>query len=119
MLNSGLVFLGGGLGSVCRYALGEWLNVQFFPYNTLISNVLACFVLGVLLGIQQREGMSQTYVLLVGTGFCGGFSTFSTFSKELLIWLQQGQWLWAMGYLCLSVVLGIGAVYLGIKCVNY
>jgi fluoride exporter len=87
-----LVFIGGGLGSMVRYFIG--LNLVFFqqkfPLATLVSNGLACLVLGFLLGLQMDGSLSDNKKLLLATGFCGGFSTFSTFTAETWQIAQTG-----------------------------
>lgn len=118
MLNWLAVFLGGGLGSCCRYLLSLLIVVDDFPLGTLLANGLACFILGVLAGYLLRNSMADHWKLLLGTGFCGGFSTFSTFSKETYDLSQNAHSLVAMGYLLGSLILGIIAFYLGLFLAN-
>lgn len=116
-----LVFLGGGLGAVARYAIGRLLPVTalesgHFPWSTFLANLLACIVLGVALSLISREGLSRTGQLLLVTGFCGGFSTFSTFAAELVGLLQSGHAATALLYLGGSLLFGmlsiVAVVYL-------
>lgn len=89
------VFTGGGLGSLCRYGIGKWLgqHESGFPTGTFLANILACIVLGLAVEYFQERGSSlESARLLVMVGFCGGFSTFSTFSVETLRMIQAGQW---------------------------
>lgn len=116
MFNLLLIFLGGGLGSICRYAIGQNLTTESsFPVATLVVNILACLVLGVLLGFQLKANLQQNHSLLLMTGFCGGFSTFSSFSGESLKLFQNNQASIALLYIGASIILGLLAVYIGFK----
>lgn len=110
-----LVFIGGGLGSVCRFACAQWFPARpdGFPWGTFVANGLACLVLGVGIALAAKNWLSDGQRLLLLTGFCGGFSTFSTFSAELLHLGQAGEYALAAGYLLGSLLVGILAVYLG------
>jgi len=112
-----LVFLGGGLGSLVRYGIGLYFSAQStdFPLGTFVSNFLACLILGIFIGIQLKENFQAQYGLLFITGFCGGFSTFSTFSGESLRLFQNQQIALGLIYIGGSIILGLLAVYLGIK----
>lgn len=112
-----MVFAGGGVGSVLRYLIGQ-KTVHFFgysfPYGTLIINILACFVLGCLTGLaEQQRLIQQNMKLLLMTGFCGGFSTFSTFSAESVSLFQNGNYTGFGIYLLLSNLAGILALLAG------
>lgn len=111
------VFLGGGLGSVCRYLIGQYFTTSdsSFPIGTFVANFLACLILGVLLGYQMKDDFNQNLSLLFVTGFCGGFSTFSTFSSESLKLFQSNQAGVALFYIGGSIIMGLIAVYLGYK----
>lgn len=89
-----LVFLGGGVGSLCRYAIGLWMQPwqERYPAATLLANGLACLILGLVLGLHVAHGLPARWRLLLGTGFCGGFSTFSTFTAETWQLGQSGQY---------------------------
>lgn len=78
------IFLGGGLGSICRYSIGAFLlhsSGRAFPWATLAANVIGCLCIGLLSGFFERRQAGIVYLLLV-TGFCGGFTTFSTFPTK-------------------------------------
>ena len=111
-----LVGLGGGVGSILRYAIGCWL-CQYatmpyqFPIATTAINVLGSLILGCVAG--GASDRTQAIYLLMGVGFCGGFTTFSTFSLELVEQLQRGKLGLALLECCLNVVLGIIALYAG------
>lgn len=111
-----LVFLGGGLGSAIRYGIARLLNpyALTFPYATLVSNVLACFVLGLVVGLaDSRHLIGSNARLFWAVGFCGGFSTFSTFSQETLNLLNAPNQLLSILYVILSVTLCLAAVFTG------
>lgn len=111
------VFLGGGLGSLVRYGISNYFSSvnTSFPIGTLMANFLACFLLGLLLGYQMKGNFEDYQSLLLITGFCGGFSTFSTFSGESLKLIQNQQIGLALTYIGVSIIVGLIAVYLGFK----
>jgi fluoride exporter len=112
------IFLGGGLGSVTRFALAKWvsgLHSHHFPYGTLIINVVACLLLGLVIGLaDHRQMLSPTARAFWAVGFCGGFSTFSTFSNETLGLLQQGYTASGFLYMLSSVVFCLFATFCGL-----
>jgi len=112
-----LVFIGGGLGSLFRYGIG--LAVQpllpKFPWATLVANGLACVVLGAVLGLQFQGNISDERRLLIATGFCGGFSTFSTFTAETWELFQSGQYGAAAVNVAGSLTVCFVCLLLGIK----
>lgn len=123
MTNILLVGLGGFIGSVARYGLGGWvlhLTVQQkFPFSTFAVNVLGCLVAGVLAGLVEKyELLSPEARLFLFTGLLGGFTTFSAFGLETMYLLRRGEPWVAATYVGASVLLGIGAVWLGIKIVH-
>ena len=111
------VFIGGGLGSMFRYGIGLYFSSMNtdFPLGTFIANFLACLILGFLVGMQIKTNLQTTYSLLLITGFCGGFSTFSTFSNDSLKLFENQQYGLGLLYIGGSVLLGLLAIYLGIK----
>jgi fluoride exporter len=112
------VFLGGGIGSVVRYSLGRWVNsfhTHHFPFGTLAANVIACLTLGLLIGLaDHRQLLSPNARLFWAVGFCGGFSTFSTFSHETLTLMQGGFGSSSIIYVIASLLLCVTAIYLGL-----
>lgn len=111
--------LGGGIGSIFRFLTSLWVQKmnpsQFFPWATFITNGIGCFLIGIFMGYFIKNGLldSQLKWFLV-TGFCGGFTTFSTFGFENIQLLQQQQYLLALTYTLISVCVGITAVFLGL-----
>lgn len=107
MNNLILVFLGGGLGSVTRYGAGVALGrfTQFrLPWSTLTANLVASFVLGLVAAlVLLKPGQYEQQRLLIGVGFCGGLSTFSTFTLEVFDFVKSGDYLMAGMYAVLSV----------------
>ena len=85
-----------------------------FPWATLMVNLLGCFLIGLLWGVFSKNGNEgSNWALFLTVGFCGGFTTFSTFSKEALVMLQSGNVWGFAGYVAISVIAGIALVALG------
>ncbi len=103
------------LGGAGRYLVSWALRgIKGFPWATLAVNLGGCFLIGLLWGaFSKNRTAGGNWALFLTVGFCGGFTTFSTFSKEALVMLQSGN-LWGfLGYLAVSVVVGIALVALG------
>jgi len=116
MKNIFFVFLGGGLGSLLRYLMSKWIITPkgAFPWTTLLTNLLGCFIIGLLLGwvLKTNELRSELYLLLA-IGFCGGLTTFSTFSLEGLSLLKTGDYYTFIYYVLGSLIGGITLVGFG------
>lgn len=112
-----LVFLGGGLGSVARYLISKTLNpyINNFFLGTFTVNVVGCFLIGLILGVSLKESyISSNTTLLLATGFCGGFTTFSSFAFEKHTLLRSGDLTSFTMYLLLSITMGVLAVAAGL-----
>jgi len=111
------IFIGGGLGSICRFLIYQWLgNKGNLPWATILANVLASLILGMLVGWMQKSGtFSEEWRLMWMVGFCGGFSTFSTFSYESFVLLQNQEWTALLFNILISVVVCIVCIFLGMK----
>lgn len=116
-MNIFIVMVGGFLGAVCRYALGQWIPTYGgFPVNTLLINLSGCIFLGWLFTfISQRKKVSPQLSLFLGTGFTGSFTTFSTFSVETIHLFQNDALIAASLYIVISVFVGLFFVYIGYR----
>lgn len=106
----------GALGACARYYISYYYstkNTTDFPKATLLVNVLGSLILGCLISLYERTILAQWIWLLLGVGFCGAFTTFSTFSYEWVIYLQQKQYIRAISYIVVSVIVAIAAAYVG------
>lgn len=117
MVNILEVFIGGGIGAVCRFLLSKNINLlnlpTKFPFGTFIVNMLGCFAIGLLFQLVSAEVVPKRVQLVLITGFLGGFTTFSSYSLESVM-LFRGQDLSAgMANIVLSTVIGVSFVALG------
>ncbi|GLY09478.1 fluoride efflux transporter CrcB [Pseudobacillus badius] len=103
------VMTGGFVGAISRYGFGEWIDpVHGFPLGTLLINLIGCFLLGWFLTYVSRSPrVKPEVVLMIGTGFIGSFTTFSTFSVETIRLVQAGSVLLAVLYVLLSTLAGL------------
>ncbi|MFD0761236.1 fluoride efflux transporter CrcB [Lutibacter aestuarii] len=112
-----LVFVGGGFGSVLRFLLGKWLNnvENYIPYGTFLANVLGSLLIGFIIGVLSKSSnIPANQSLLLASGFCGGFTTFSTFAYENQLFLKNGDYSQFLFYTLGSLVFGFLAVFLGL-----
>ena len=116
-----LVFAGGGLGSIARFMVGKiYRNWQpGFPMATLTANFLSCVVLGalIMLGVSKMN-LSYSLKLLLITGFCGGFSTYSSFTFETVELFKSGQQMMGLANIVLNFTLSVSGLYLGFLAVK-
>ncbi|MFC4254544.1 fluoride efflux transporter CrcB [Altererythrobacter xixiisoli] len=116
------VALGGGIGSLLRYMVGRWMTqlvgpqaMMTFPWATLTVNVTGSMAMGMLMAWLARHGQEgEQYRLLIGVGLLGGFTTFSSFSLELMVLIERGQAGQAFVYGAVSVLAGLSALYIGL-----
>lgn len=111
-----LVFLGGGMGSVLRFLVSSYFNSSGSPVylGTFLVNILGCLLIGLILGLSVRQNwVSTETTLLLGVGFCGGFTTFSTFSYEQYALLKTASIVPFLLYTFGSILLGFAAILLG------
>lgn len=111
-----LVFVGGGLGSCLRFLLATYLNrPNAIPYGTWIANISGSLLIGLILGLAlKNEVFSTQTTLLLAVGFCGGYTTFSTFAFENQMFIKNEQFLLFGIYTLGSLALGIAAVFVGL-----
>ena len=117
-----LVFIGGGFGSALRFLVGKWLNnlESGIPLGTFAANILGSLFIGIILGYAAKnDAISQNHTLLLATGFCGGFTTFSTFAYENHILLKSGDFTTFAFYTIASFVVGFLAVFAGIYLIKF
>lgn len=113
-----LIFVGGGLGSLCRYGLASVVQSRAhltFPIGTLVVNVLGCVIIGIVarqLMNMQTDAMARAAII---TGFCGGFTTFSTFSYETVGLITGGEWGKASLYVGASVIACLAGTAIGMS----
>lgn len=117
--NIGLVAVSGGFGAVCRYLIEHYCKIQnaIMGLDTLIINSLGCFIIGVAAGYVAVAPWSTeaktTFALLVMTGFCGGFSTFSAFTLDCVKYYEMGNFLTWIVFGSLTVLVGLFGCALG------
>jgi len=111
-----LVFLGGGLGSSLRYWIGKHLNntETGIPYGTFAANIIGSLIIGIVLGMAlKNNSLTSNTVTFIAVGFCGGFTTFSTFAYENHLFLKSGDFMSFAFYTIGSFIVGFAAVFFG------
>ena len=118
-----IVFIGGGLGTVMRFLTSKIIpySGKGFPWSTFSANMIGCLIIGVITGYFLRnisENQSE-WILFATIGFCGGFTTFSSFANENFLLLREDNYIIMLIYSILSVLSGILMIYLGIILERY
>lgn len=118
MLKSFLIVgLGSFIGGGFRFLLSKFIQnfIEYsFPLGTFVVNILGCFIIGILYALFERGNLMNTELrLFLTVGFCGGFTTFSTFINENFQFLKDSNYLYFLIYILLSVLVGLMAIYLG------
>jgi CrcB protein len=116
------VAIGGVLGCLLRWVLSMFLNHTFpnLPPGTLAANLIGCYVIGIALGFfTLYPAFAPEWRLFVTTGFCGGLTTFSTFSAEIVTLLQAGRLAWAMGAIAVHLIGSLAMTFAGIATVTW
>lgn len=109
-MNWGPIFAistGAAAGALLRWQLGVWLNSLFpvVPPGTLAANLIGGYIIGLAIAyLAQAPNLAPEWRLFIITGFCGGLTTFSTFSAEIVSHLQEGRWVWAFGAIAVHVI---------------
>ncbi|MBK8502751.1 MAG: CrcB family protein [Saprospiraceae bacterium] len=111
------VFLGGGLGSLVRFSMSRLMTSKAFNFSwaTPVANLLSCIVLGALMAFLTKSGSNTRLFWMVG--FCGGFSTFSTFTAETYQYIQESQWYLALANIFGSVLICLLGLIIGMRLV--
>ncbi|MCL4550713.1 MAG: fluoride efflux transporter CrcB [Bacteroidetes bacterium] len=116
MIKFFVVFIGGGLGSIFRYWISSYASKHlplFFPFGTLLVNILGSFILGLMIfGWDEKGLISPTIKLFIGVGFCGGLTTFSTFSLETFNLIRGAEFLLAGINVLVNVLFTLVGIYI-------
>lgn len=113
-----LVFLGSGCGGALRYLISKYLKFSImgsFPLATFTVNVLGCFLIGLFTGLFNNSSISHEVKTLLTVGFCGGFTTFSTFTNENFLLGKGGDMMMSIVYIVASLLVGLLALWGGYK----
>ncbi len=113
-----MVGLGAAVGAPSRYLLDRWVQARHgsgLPVGTLVINLLGSAVLGLLLGLAAGGALPSEALAAAGTGWCGAFTTYSTFSFEAVQLARAERWGWATGYVAASIVGGLALAWAGVE----
>ena len=109
--------LGGFIGTVFRFLISRYIQVEYisvFPWSTFLINILGSLMIGVIFGLSEKgDFLSPEWRIFLTIGICGGFTTFSTFSNDAFILMQNKEWLRFTMYATFSFFLGLSAVFFG------
>ncbi|WP_041651177.1 fluoride efflux transporter CrcB [Marinomonas posidonica] len=118
-----MIAFGGALGALSRYGMTKWINTYWhhhFPFATMMVNLLGCVLMGVaFVVISEKMPSLEPYRPLVIVGFLGAFTTFSTFSLEIVSLIHMQAWLTALSYLLLSCILGVLGLAIGMALTRF
>lgn len=118
-----MIAFGGALGAVSRYGMTKWVNTYWhnhFPFATMMVNLLGCVLMGVaFVVISEKMPSLEPYRPLIIVGFLGAFTTFSTFSLEIVSLIHMQAWLTALSYLLLSCILGVLGLAIGMALTRF
>jgi CrcB protein len=119
-----ILVIGAGsfIGGACRYMLSQFIQNRFlstFPYGTLGVNIIGCFLIGLVFGLNERGNIGMEWRLFLATGIIGGFTTFSAFSNEIVFLLRDGQFWHAFVYISASIFIGLLATFTGISLIKF
>ena len=111
-----IIGLGGFFGSIARFWMADAIERRWqyvLPIGTLAVNLLGSFLIGIVIALFDRESINHTWRYFLATGFCGGFTTFSTFSAENVNMLKSGNLMDSVGYIALSIATCLAGTYFG------
>ncbi len=122
LYNSLLVIIGSAIGGGCRFWISTWMQKQLttsFPIGTFTVNMLGCLAIGLVVGMAEKSSINQTnLMLLLASGFCGGFTTFSAFALENIQLLKNGLNVQSATYIIVSVAVGVALVKTGMTLIK-